>query len=284
VLPWKQGEAEPTDWSADGATVAFTAVASGRSAIHLLSMADRKSSPFISGPFDVGYARFSPDGRYVAYCSNESGRNEVYVQPFPDRSDKWQISTKGGLEPRWSADGKQIYYLAADQRLTSVTIRTTPVFEAGVPQPLFTLPVANPDVGRNHYLVSADGQRFFAVIPANTRSLPNTYVVVNWTGTETLTPQCTEARLYENGTDRARDADAGAGAGARRLRVLRRLPARRREGVGHAHVHVRDDDALSGWAAAHCPIRSHSAVRLEAKLWQWAESRSTYRVTSRLRG
>jgi len=110
------------------------------------------------------------------------------------------------------------------------------------------------------------------------------HVVVNWTGTETLTPQCTEARLYENGTDRARDADAGAGAGARRLRVLRRLPARRREGVGHAHVHVRDDDALSGWAAAHCPIRSHSAVRVEAKLWQWAESRSTYSVTSRLRG
>jgi hypothetical protein len=37
-------------------------------------------------------------------------------------------------------------------------------------------------------------------------------------------------------------------------------------------------------SSAQRPIRSQSWVRVEAKLWQWAELRRTYRVTSGLRG
>jgi Tol biopolymer transport system component len=181
VLSWKENEAEGTDWSRDGKFVLFTVAGAKHTTIYLLSMTDHKASAFLSGPFDVGYGTLSPDGRYIAYCSNESGRNEVYVQPFPDRSDKWRISNKSGIEPSWSADGKQMYYLAADQRLMSVPIRTTPSFEPGEPQPLFPLMVAVPDNGRNHYVASGDDQRFIAIVPAGARSLPSTYVVLNWT-------------------------------------------------------------------------------------------------------
>lgn len=181
VMSWKGNEAEATDWSRDGKYVLFTVTGTTHATVSVFSMADRKTSIFLSGPFDAGYGHFSPDGRYIAYCSNESGRNEVYVQTFPDRSDKWQISTKGGIEPAWSADGKQLYYLSSDQRIMSVTIRTTPSFEPGAPQSLFPLQVAVPDNGRNHYAVSSDGQRFMAIAPASAHSLPNTYVVVNWT-------------------------------------------------------------------------------------------------------
>lgn len=54
-------------------------------------------------------AQFSPDGRWVAYQTNESGRFEVVVQPFPDAGGKWQVSTGGGVAPRWRADGKELY-------------------------------------------------------------------------------------------------------------------------------------------------------------------------------
>ena len=50
----------------------------------------------------------SPDGRFLAYLSNESGRNEIYVQSFPGPGGKWQISTAGGADPHWRADGKEI--------------------------------------------------------------------------------------------------------------------------------------------------------------------------------
>jgi Tol biopolymer transport system component len=181
VLPWKAGEIELTDWSRDGRYVLFTTPGSAHFAIQMLDMTDHKVSTFLEGPFDAGYARLSPDGRYIAYTSNESGRYEVYVQTFPDRSDKWQVSNKGGYESEWSADGKQIYYIGADQHLTTVPIRMTPAFDPGVPQSLFPINVVNPDAGRNHYVVSADGQRFTVTVPAGMNSLPNTYVVVNWT-------------------------------------------------------------------------------------------------------
>ena len=65
----------------------------------------------------------SPDGRFLAYTSNESGRFEVYVQSFPGPGGKWQISTAGGGEPHWRADGKELYYRAPDQKVMAVEIR-----------------------------------------------------------------------------------------------------------------------------------------------------------------
>jgi len=45
----------------------------------------------------------------VAYTSTDTGDPQVYVQPFPNATGgKWLVSTSGGSEPRWSADGKEI--------------------------------------------------------------------------------------------------------------------------------------------------------------------------------
>jgi Tol biopolymer transport system component len=52
----------------------------------------------------------SPDGRFVAYTSDESGVFEVFVRPFPTGAGKWQISTEGGIEPRWSPEGDALYF------------------------------------------------------------------------------------------------------------------------------------------------------------------------------
>ena len=60
------------------------------------------------------HPQFSPDSRLVAYHSIETGRNEVYVQTFPAGGGKWQISTNGGIEPRWRGDGKELFYDRGD--------------------------------------------------------------------------------------------------------------------------------------------------------------------------
>jgi serine/threonine-protein kinase len=57
-------------------------------------------------PANEGVPVFSPDGRWVAYQSDDSGRSEIYVQPFPPTGAKEQISSAGGLTPRWSRTGR----------------------------------------------------------------------------------------------------------------------------------------------------------------------------------
>jgi Tol biopolymer transport system component len=76
-----------------------------------------KATAILSGSSNESEAAFSPDGRWLAYQSNESGRTEVYVVPFPGAESKWQVSSTGGSMPRWSANGRELFYLADDRRI-----------------------------------------------------------------------------------------------------------------------------------------------------------------------
>ena len=123
----------PTDWSPDGRisllgalwiTICgcFPSRTSEAGEIHRL--AGRRNA-----------RNFSPDGRLVAYPSNESGRFEIYVETVPRSDRKWPVSTNGGYEPRWRADGREIYYLSGDRKLMAVPVGAGPSF--GIPTPLF---------------------------------------------------------------------------------------------------------------------------------------------------
>jgi Tol biopolymer transport system component len=116
--------------------------------------------------FDERDAQFSPDGKWVAYQSNESGRFEIYVQPFPGPGGKSLVSTSGGAQARWRADGREMFYLSLDNRLMAVPVALGSdgqSVEVGAPVPLFT---ANPlggtvqSVDTAQYVASADGQQF----------------------------------------------------------------------------------------------------------------------------
>ena len=98
---------------------------------------DRKPVPFLKTPFAELNGVLSPDGRFLAYQSNESGRQEIYVQAFPGPGGKWQISTSGGREPQWRADGKELYYRAFDQKVMAVDIQTGSDVTASTPQRSF---------------------------------------------------------------------------------------------------------------------------------------------------
>jgi eukaryotic-like serine/threonine-protein kinase len=109
---------------------------------------DAKPAKFISSPATEMHGNFSPDGRLVAYTSNESGRFEIYVETIPRSDRKWPVSTNGGYEPRWRADGREIYYLSEDRKLMAVSVGAGPSF--GIPKPLFQtyVPPAYPHCAR----------------------------------------------------------------------------------------------------------------------------------------
>ena len=135
---------------------------------------------FLATPRQEGAAKFSPDGRFVAYCSDESGRFEVYVRPFPEGAGKWQVSTNGGTQPRWSRDGKELFYVEGSI-LMAVPLKTAPSFSVSTPARLFEDARLNGLLHPN-YDVSKEGQRFLlAEIVGDQADSPRSiHIVQNW--------------------------------------------------------------------------------------------------------
>ncbi len=122
--------------------------------------------PFVSSPFNEGEPAFSPDGRWLAYESNESGTYEVYVRPFPGPGGKWQISKGGSVIPKWSRNGKEIFYRTMDSKIMVVAYTAAgDSFQAEKPQ--LWSPGQFTDRGLTNYNfdVHPDGNRF-AVLKA----------------------------------------------------------------------------------------------------------------------
>jgi serine/threonine-protein kinase len=180
------GSAEPlllgsglntSDWTPDGKLI-FTegGVASD---IYLLSIdGEHTREPLIATKYDEGRAALSPDGHWLAYQSNESGRYEVYVRPFPNvDSGKRPVSTSGGEDPRWSRDGRTLFFIS-DQKLLAAEVSTDPTFSSQPPQKAFDLIDFQPTGIPFPFDVSPDGKRILLDRPARRRA--DIVVVQNW--------------------------------------------------------------------------------------------------------
>jgi Tol biopolymer transport system component len=169
-----------SDWSPNGASLLFPAAGSSDWDLWVVPVTKgAKPTIFLSAPGDQWHGNFSPDGRLVAYSSSESGRFEVQVQTFPLSDRQWTVSTDGGYEPRWRADGREIYYLSADQRLMAVAVGPGPSF--GASTPLFQTSVARGvHSQRTQYVPSRDGQRFLISTPVAEQVPTPITVVLNW--------------------------------------------------------------------------------------------------------
>jgi Tol biopolymer transport system component len=132
---------------------------------------------------DERHGQFSPDGHFVAYATNESGRFEIIVQPFPSLTGKWQVSTAGGIEPRWRGDGRELYFIAPDGKLMMASVTASAgAFTASPPVALFQTRIrgggtAGPS--KHQYAVSRDG-RFLIIEPADAGLLAPITVILNW--------------------------------------------------------------------------------------------------------
>jgi Tol biopolymer transport system component len=184
----------PMSWSTDGKFIAYwvSDPKTGSDVWALPLTADRKSLSILQTPFNEQHPQFSPDAKWIAYESDAAGRFEIYVESFPPGGGKWQISSNGGLFPRWRRDGKELFYMDATSfgKMVAVAVNVTgSKFESSAPRPLFDSGYINSLVSGhsgewNTYAVSADGQRFLIPRPESnfTTTLTNTpiTVVLNW--------------------------------------------------------------------------------------------------------
>jgi Tol biopolymer transport system component len=177
---WKTDEVLcPTSFSPDGRRVVLNSWMPGAdqwilelrpipTAVRLRETAFRERHP-----------QFSPDGRLLAYVSDESGRDEFYLERVGPSSERVQVSSDGGFEPRWRKSGRELFFRNGD-RVLAATVVTQPALEAGKPRVLFE---GEYEYGGGviDYAASADGNRFLMMRGTSAAADPTrNRVIVNW--------------------------------------------------------------------------------------------------------
>jgi Tol biopolymer transport system component len=181
-----EGVKFPQDISPDGRFVLYLMRGpKTRLDVWLLSLADHKEYPLLNSAADEREPQLSHDGHWLAYSSDESGSYEIYVRSFSSDGkagdDKRRLSTNGGTQPHWRADGRELFYLSTNGEMTSVPVKALGTdIEVGQPVPLFKARTLSRYGISHDYDVTADGQRFLIGTMVGDTSAPPPSVIVNW--------------------------------------------------------------------------------------------------------
>jgi len=155
--------------SPDGQRLVVSDTYQGESDIfHLSTEGETFPQPFVNTDYDEDHAELSPDGDFIAYRSNETGRFEVYVRTFPNPDDgRWQVSTDGGVDPRWNPDGTELFFRVPGgptaASIFAVDVPTDADFSWDEPRLLVERDYT---AGAGKYAVAAGGERFLMFRPA----------------------------------------------------------------------------------------------------------------------
>lgn len=184
-LAENQGGQVASSITPDGTGVLFRedSTSGGQNVMMLDLVPPRRVKAPVSTKFHERNPALSPDGKWLAYESNESGTFEIYVRPFPDvDGGLWPVSSGGGVQPAWTPDGTELFYVRPDGRLMRVPVHTGATFEVGPPHVVIDRPLDRTLATPRAYDVSPDGQRFLiaeAVTPSEAALTAGIAVVLN---------------------------------------------------------------------------------------------------------
>jgi Tol biopolymer transport system component/tRNA A-37 threonylcarbamoyl transferase component Bud32 len=175
----------PTSWSRDGRYLLFhSSDSKSGNDLWVLPLDTLKPFVFLKTDFQEQFGEFSPDGLWIAYMSNVSATPQVFVRAFSGPASnsnsagaQWMLSTTDGTFPKWSADGKRLFYTTQPGALMAVNVKTGATLESDSPRPVFNAVVPSPWGG-----VLPDGRFVFAQVSAASGTPPPFTVVLNWMG------------------------------------------------------------------------------------------------------
>jgi hypothetical protein len=178
----------PCSLTSDGRLLLFAHVIERSGPIAPLSLsampldAPHNVRPILENDGRVAFAQLSPDDRFFVFASAVNGQNDIYIQTFvASEVRRWRVSTHGGTQPRWSRDGREIFYLSADGRFVALPVKIkTDGVELGPEKTLFTHPPLLPTYSAYQYDVSPKSDRFVFLSSASGRSTPPLRLIVNW--------------------------------------------------------------------------------------------------------
>jgi serine/threonine-protein kinase len=177
---------QEVDWSRDGRWILVRTDNSTSGAgdiVGIRTEGDSTPVPLVASGFTELNPALSPDGRWLAYSSDESGTSEVYVRPFPNTGDgRWQVSNGGGTGPRWSFDGRELYFLDPGSRLIAAQVARGATFVTPSSRSLFDASGLLLDTFHQSYDVTRDGRFIFLSPrrPGGDSRAPRIVRVDNW--------------------------------------------------------------------------------------------------------
>jgi hypothetical protein len=187
--PFHPNPQYPSDWSRNGEYVLYAGLdAVAASTLMVWPVSTGKPFTYLQSSSSQMHGQFSPDAggtpKWIAYTSDESGIDQVYVQAFrgqPASGSKIQVTANGGRQPRWRGDGKELFFLAPDNKLMSVPVTATVSgLEFGSPVFLFDTHAQVNAPLRYSYDVTRDGKNFVLVTEDENPSSNRINVLVNW--------------------------------------------------------------------------------------------------------
>jgi len=164
----------PCDWSREGRLIYMSLEGGAFPSLDIYSPFDHKSVQFAKSGAE---AQFSPDGKWIAY--GRVPEREIVVQPYPGPGAHVQVSSaRGSTQPRWSRDGRKVFFVQPDRKLMVVAFNPT-TGSAGAPQVVAQTRITTSMFGWFQYAVAPDGRFLINSFPSETSS-PLT-LITNWT-------------------------------------------------------------------------------------------------------
>jgi Tol biopolymer transport system component len=163
----------PSDWRADAGVLMQAASPRGDTDLFVIDRVKGTSRAVVSSRFNESDGRWSPDGRVLAYVSDEFGQPDVFAQPWPD-GGRVRVSGAGGHHPRWSRDGRTLFFLRGSE-LVRVALTATPL-SVSSPVRVATVP------GIRDFDVAHRDNRLLAILPTQTSPATEIRALIDWQG------------------------------------------------------------------------------------------------------
>ena len=177
----------PYSWSSDGKYLLFGKLKGSQEDLWLQPLSDdRTPIPYLTTESNETDAEISPDGHWVAYVSNEAGLPNVFIQSFPTPGEKVRISTKGGVQPRWTKQGRELLFLQlAGREIVAVSIGEGPRPRVSEAVPVLTNVRFQGGVGgtsgmKHMFAVTRSGDRIIAMTPVAPTLPGSLNLIMNW--------------------------------------------------------------------------------------------------------
>ena len=177
----------PVAWSPDGRRVAYYLTPPHPDAGYWVLPLEGRNPPKAGKPVRLaqgipdllGNGAFSPDSRWFAYSLHESSTDQVYITDVAGQGRRMQVSSSGGMSPRWKGPGKELFYLALDGKMMAVPIESRgDGLNIGTPKALFDTPQSPGDIA---YDVTPDGKRFLLEMAEQSGRPTAPTLVIHWT-------------------------------------------------------------------------------------------------------
>ena len=146
--------------------------------IGVLTLGDTAPRFIVSSQFNEWWGQLSRDGRLLAFGSDRTAKPEIYVQPMTPGAAPTQISTDGGSSPRWSPDGRTLYYVQGGS-IVAATLGAGPGIAVTSRRLVHQANLTDLNPYNVNWDISPDGKQFIYIDQVGL-GLPRLAVIQNW--------------------------------------------------------------------------------------------------------